>query len=1169
MPPKQKVPAPIDRPLSRAYLREFSGWSTAYPPGMSEPTSLRIMENMMVNRDGSLRVRPGLRYVSYVRDAGVLKGLDVEALGSHETFYLNDGTRANLFAVRESDGTVGFRAMVKDTTGTEVFELEDERIGFVITQGYDVLRFSSSTTYVKYLQIDNKVLALSNAGEEPRYFDVGEGKTAKKLNSLERPRWDVVDKLAAVHPDAAWVNNSVPISTRRNLVLNPRTQGTKNWAAGVDTEIYDARLTDGGPASAAKKHVGLHSLPTRTNLLTNPLRDGGTISGWAASTNISNIVLGAGGHGLKATIEPGDSGRQGRVIAPRARVTPGQDYRAAFNLLQHSGISGIGFRIRFYNAWDLEVGSLIEDAITDYATLNRKTSRTVTAPANAYEMRVTIYAKAPGTGSETFTIGDACVALASEGVAALDGSMGANYFWEGSTDASVSIFHPPRDITVSTRVAPMAPGGWSAGLGVKQYGATPRNVQLYIDYLNSAGTSLGSSSAGTGTSSNTGASLTRITTSGTAPSNTNKGTLRMKILAVPRGEDHFVSQGLVESGLTIRAYFDGAYTGAANADSFWEGTADDSISVEQVFAGPTVPTAEARTVDTLISSDKTKNTYNFGFFYTLANEIGESAPSQVTTVRAQRAWSAWRWETPNAAGEPSGTETTDPAACADQLVAYLDQAVFDAAKESGATHWNLYMLTWGDQDVVPVTAVHVGSRAIEAGSTLNTSGWLAVTPQMTVGEAQAVVPQESTRYNSSDPGGPSQGLVAADRMILVADPTRPATIRWSSNRQGSYSNFSPALGGGFKTLTSGNLLLPAVVKLWQNPESKDTLTILCQGDDGYSSSYYMAPAQVSSQSGAVSIMGFEETTATPGTLAPYGCEVLNNALYHPVDEMLMKSTASNYNISHKTMTEKIQNMWLVLQDKQRIVSSQLDNRLYYIVNNPYGDELQPGCWGNEVWVLDTAAENGHWSRWKIQAQSLRKGEYGGRVVMTVVRPDGIFALDEDFKVDHVVDPDTRDVTEQPIAWRFETNTQGANRAHDAPAHLQQVGMTLGNWSGRLRWGIRSYDLNGEPIDISKEMEAAALEREDGLPYDREDRLLVRRDVIEWRLYAESTTDDAGATLPGWGQISLVQYRYTPVSVNVGYEHGSVETFEYRRSVAGAPSLTDAGVPQPMTDTRYP
>ena len=28
---KQTIAAPIDRPLSRAYLRKFTGWSTAYP----------------------------------------------------------------------------------------------------------------------------------------------------------------------------------------------------------------------------------------------------------------------------------------------------------------------------------------------------------------------------------------------------------------------------------------------------------------------------------------------------------------------------------------------------------------------------------------------------------------------------------------------------------------------------------------------------------------------------------------------------------------------------------------------------------------------------------------------------------------------------------------------------------------------------------------------------------------------------------------------------------------------------------------------------------------------------------------------------------------------------------------------------------------------------------
>ena len=58
---KKQTPPPIDRPLSRAYLRNFTGWSTAYPPGLSAPTSCRQMENVIVSRDKGLSVRPGLR----------------------------------------------------------------------------------------------------------------------------------------------------------------------------------------------------------------------------------------------------------------------------------------------------------------------------------------------------------------------------------------------------------------------------------------------------------------------------------------------------------------------------------------------------------------------------------------------------------------------------------------------------------------------------------------------------------------------------------------------------------------------------------------------------------------------------------------------------------------------------------------------------------------------------------------------------------------------------------------------------------------------------------------------------------------------------------------------------------------------------------------------------
>ena len=57
--------------------------------------------------------------------------------------------------------------------------------------------------------------------------------------------------------------------------------------------------------------------------------------------------------------------------------------------------------------------------------------------------------------------------------------------------------------------------------------------------------------------------------------------------------------------------------------------------------------------------------------------------------------------------------------------------------------------------------------------------------------------------------------------------------------------------------------------------------------------------------------------------------------------------------------------------------------------------------------------------------------------------------------------------------------------------------------------------------------------------------------------------------PGSGHINLVQYRYTPVSVNVGYEYGSVETFEYGRNVAqGADGYSQSGVPRPVQNFPY-
>src|SRR3954451_24923217 len=99
---KAKIPAPIDRPLSRAYLRTFTGWSTAYPPGLSEPTSLRKMENLYVDRNGALCVRPGLKYLSFATtpdsdpdvDGAPGVAVDRPMVGTQEPFYITTGDEA-------------------------------------------------------------------------------------------------------------------------------------------------------------------------------------------------------------------------------------------------------------------------------------------------------------------------------------------------------------------------------------------------------------------------------------------------------------------------------------------------------------------------------------------------------------------------------------------------------------------------------------------------------------------------------------------------------------------------------------------------------------------------------------------------------------------------------------------------------------------------------------------------------------------------------------------------------------------------------------------------------------------------------------------------------------------------------------------------------------------
>ena len=774
---KDKVAPPIDRPLGRAYLRKFTGWSTAYPPGMSEPTSLRAMHNCSVTADGALRIRPGLRRVLNVPADG-------DIVGTFEHFYLlrEDGTayKALLFAVRESDDSVGFRvASDPDNTGhmqvrnlTEVFEYPPGQ-----DPNFHRGTQFSDLSYVKYVQIDNKILAMSDNEEPFRLFQVGLAKPkVSVIRKIERPEYNSADKLTLFEP-------------------HPR------WAEG-----------------------------------------------------------------------------------PNA---------------QHN----------------------------------------------------------------------------------------------------------------------------------------------------------------------------------------------------------------------------------------------------------TVPWPEPPAPAALVSDNEADNIYNFGYFYTFNNEIGEGAPSMVSTVKVQRRWTSWQ------------VDTVDDARSSDQIAAIIPETVWNEAKSQGAVSWNLYFFTWSAQDAVPVEGVLLKTINME-GKTYQEAGWACHTPLLQGSDGSKPLPSLNRLDNFTDPSAAGQGLVTGDRLVLVYDGLQAARIKWSSNQQGNYLDFSSSKGGGYKTLTSGNLYTPVAVKLWQNPQSVDTIVVLCAGMDGYGTAYYMSPnTTVSAQSQTVTIMGFEETTATPGTVSPYGCEVLNNALYHPLDNNLMKSTASNYNINHALMADDIQNVWhqVPLRAKQQIVSASMDSTLYYLVRSPlaWSDDVDSN--GTQVWLCDTGI-NGAWSCWDVVGTALRKLEVNGLLYMAITSGPNIFVFDPEQDHDDVWE--NGHWVQKGIPWEAITNTQGANRAHDAWSLLQQVNVTFGNFTGECVYGIRGKDVYGQPVEISKHY-VAPMRGHDPLDrYDMEDFLLVRRIMKEWEFFWRSAPRPKNRS---YGSVNFVQYRYTPATVNVGYEYGSVETFEYGSRI----SQYSNGTPMPMADVTKP
>lgn len=877
---EKKIPAPIDRPLARSYLREFSGWSTAYPPGLSDPTSLRVMENVYVTREGAARIRPGIH--SIFTEDWWLGNAGETIVGSFEHFvYDSTGKVALLFAVKQSMGQVGFRVVVYN----EATKRFDDQPGV-----FPSVAFSGGTKYVKYLQIDNKILALSDDPDEPAIlFQVGATKSAKKVPAAGIEITPSLWTPTVLHPEAAWIDTATKV-TRPTGAETP----TPQTLVGAFPSLGTATTASGQP----------FTLP---------------------------------GHGLTLN----------QAVILKGTTAP------------------TGFTI-----------------------------------GNTYYVR-TIPTK------DQFTV---------------------------SATAGGAIVNPT-----------------SAGAGLSfEYG--------------------------------------------------------------PKADG-----------------------------SAWEDP----------------------------------NIYSFGYFITFETEFGESVASEIRTIKTQRGWSQWKFNSPDAAGNPEDTIVVDAEMAMDQLVVMIPLGQYASMKALGAIRWNVYMFTWNDTSPVPSVATLVGSRDITTAGTEATESWI-INSAAALAESYVVpVPNDENRVNYS--GGPTarQGIAAGDRLILVNDGINQALIRWSANVPNEYTNFSPSKGGGTKVLSSGNLLVPLNVQLWQNPQATDTLTITCKGLNGYHAAYYMAPASVSGQSDSTLIMGFEETTATPGTVSPYGVEVLNNKLYHPLEAELMASTAANYSISHKTMTNDIANKWQRLADKQNIISAQHDGRLYYVVHNPDGETLEDGCMGNEVWVLDVGTDSPTWSRWLVQGIALRKLQIGDKLYMAIVKPDAIFIFDELSYADEYAEG--ADTLLRNIPWKLETNTLGANRAHDAWANLYQAQVHAGDWIGSFEWGIRGTDVHGNRVEKKKishtPQDNTGVVLTNGVVSggvdlgDATDWLEIKRDMMEWTFFVNSISKD-GVVQMSYGQLDFVQFMLMQLSTNVNTELGSIETFEYRRNARmGNNNVTRNGIPMPMSTTR--
>ena len=240
MPPKQKTPAPIDRPLSRAYLREFTGWSNEFTPGLSDPSSLRIMENLEITSEGAAKIRPGLQPL---RTAGyngynVLEPLPgtLAIISKFELYYDESGNELYLCAL----SSIALNGWAQHVT----FGVFDPRLATISVMDEDHFegaddsahRFSAATTRVTFLQLDNKIVALSDAGEDAIIFWVGETKKVERFREVHAGVGGVMMRV----PRKAWVE------TGREAGDSPFPVTPATGDLVQRPHLLDVRARDGG-----------------------------------------------------------------------------------------------------------------------------------------------------------------------------------------------------------------------------------------------------------------------------------------------------------------------------------------------------------------------------------------------------------------------------------------------------------------------------------------------------------------------------------------------------------------------------------------------------------------------------------------------------------------------------------------------------------------------------------------------------------------------------------------------------------------------------------------------------------------------------------------------------------------------------------------------------------